>query len=105
LEEDVVRKAIVSPYVTLDGVMQAPEKWFLQFWNEEAAKPAHDQLFGSDALLLGRVTYQGFAAAWSSSTVDDVADRMNSLPKYVASTTLEGAEWNSSSLIKGNERC
>lgn len=50
----------MSTYVTLDGVMEAPEKWFLRFWNEEAAEHAHEQLFVSDALLLGRVAYQGF---------------------------------------------
>ncbi len=97
-----MRRVVVSTYVTLDGVMEAPEKWFLRFWNEEAAKYAHDQLFASDALLLGRATYQGFAAAWPSRTGDDFADRMNSLPKYVFSTTLGEAEWNNSTLLKEN---
>ena len=100
-----MRKVIASEYVSLDGVVEAPEKWTFQFWNEEHAKYAHDQLFASDALLLGRVTYQGFAAAWPSMEdfEGDFAVRMNTLPKFVVSKTLdEPLEWNNSSLIQGN---
>ena len=98
-----MRRVIVSTYVTLDGIMEAPEKWSLQFFNEEAAEYARDQLFASDALLLGRETYEGFAAAWPSMTDEEgFADRMNGLPKYVVSTTLKEAEWNNSTLIRGN---
>ncbi len=108
---DKMRKIIVSEYVTLDGVMEDPgggEKsehggWSFQFWNEEAAKYKFNELFASDALLLGRVTYQGFAKAWPSMKDEaGFADRMNSIPKYVVSTTLEKVEWNNSTLIKGN---
>ena len=96
-----MRKVVLSMYVTLDGVMEAPS-WSAPFWNEEAAKYAHDQLFASDALLLGRVTYQGFAKAWPSMTDEEgFAERMNSLPKFVVSSTLENAEWNAN-LIKEN---
>ena len=100
-----MRKVIASEYVSVNGVVEAPEKWTFQFWNDEHAKYAHDQLFASDALLLGRVTYQGFAAAWPSMEdfEGDFAVRMNTLPKYVVSTTLdEPLEWNNSTLIKGN---
>jgi dihydrofolate reductase len=98
-----VRKLVASEYVSLDGVMEEPGKWSFPFWNDEAAKFKFDELFASDALLLGRVTYQGFAAAWPSMTDEaGFADRMNSVPKYVVSTTLETAEWNNSRLIKGN---
>ena len=106
-----MRKVIVSEYVTLDGVMEDPGGgegtkhggWSFQFWNEEAAKFKFDELFASDALLLGRVTYQGFAKAWPSMTDEQgFADRMNSLPKFVVSTTLEKLEWNNSRLIKDN---
>jgi dihydrofolate reductase len=77
--------------------------WTLPYWNEEIGKVKFDELFASDALLLGRVTYQGFAAAWPSVTDEaGFADRMNSLPKVVVSTTLEEVEWNNSRLIKGN---
>jgi dihydrofolate reductase len=106
-----MRKIIVSEFVTLDGVMEDPggaEKtkhggWSFQFFNEEYMKYKFDELFASDALLLGRVTYQGFAAAWPSMMDEEgFADRMNSLPKFVVSTTLEKVEWNNSRLIKEN---
>jgi dihydrofolate reductase len=100
-----MRKVIVSEYVTLDGIMdmEAPEQWHFPFWNDELAKYAQDLLFASDALLLGRVTYEGFAATWPSvSDEQGFADRMNSLPKYVVSTTLTQVEWNNSRLIKDN---
>ena len=76
--------------------------WTGHYWNDEIAKFKLDELFESDALLLGRVTYEGFAKAWPSMTDEQgFADRMNSLPKYVASRTLEATEWNAS-LIKGD---
>ena len=92
-------------FVTLDGVMEAPETW--QFptglFNEEMQKAAFDLLIGTDALLLGRVTYELFAEAWPSMTDDDgFADRMNGLRKLVASTTLkEPLSWSNSILIEG----
>lgn len=95
-----MRKITVSEFVTLDGVMEDPA-WTFPYWNDEMAKFKLDELLGSDALLLGRVTYQGFAAAWPSRTDEQgYADRMNHLPKHVVSTTLEKAEWNNSTLIK-----
>ncbi|HLZ58034.1 MAG TPA: dihydrofolate reductase family protein [Ktedonosporobacter sp.] len=105
-------KIIVSEFVTLDGVIEAPggeeslgerSGWSMPFFNEETAKIKMDDLFSSDALLMGRVTYQIHAAAWPTMTDEDgFADRMNSLPKYVVSTTLSAVEWNNSRLIKGN---
>jgi len=96
-----MRKIVASEYVTLDGVMENPQ-WTVPFRNDEGARFKHAELFASDALLLGRVTYQGFAAAWPTSTDEQgFADRMNSLPKFVASTTLDTLEWNAS-LIKGD---
>lgn len=82
-------KLLVTEFMTLDGIMEAPEKWSFPFWNEVAAKFKHDELFATGALLLGRLTYETFAAAWPSrSDREGFADRMNSLPKYVVSTTL-----------------
>jgi dihydrofolate reductase len=98
-----MRKVVVAEFVSLDGVMEAPEKWSFQFWNDEIAKFKRDELFASDAHLLGRVTYQIFASAWPSRTDEEgFADRMNSLPKYVVSTTLKKAEWKNSYLIREN---
>ncbi len=97
-----MRKVIVTMFVSLDGVMEEPA-WTMPYWNDEIAKFKLDELFATDAHLLGRVTYQGFAAAWPSRTDEQgFADRMNSLPKYVVSTTLEKAEWNNSTIIKEN---
>lgn len=106
-----MRKVIASEYVTLDGVMEDPGGaegfkyggWSFQFWSEEAGKYKYDELFASDALLLGRITYQGFAAAWPTMEgTGDFGERMNSIQKYVVSTTLEKAEWNNSTIIKAN---
>jgi dihydrofolate reductase len=96
-----MRKIIVSTFVTLDGVMEEPQNWHSQFWSDELTEYAHGVLFASDALLLGRETYEGFASSWASRT-GEFADRINSLPKFVASTTLqEPLAWNAS-LITGD---
>src|SRR5690242_12808555 len=98
-----MRKLVVSEYLTLDGVMEAPNEWSFEFWSEEAAQFKFEELFASDALLLGRVTYQGFAAAWPAITDEaGFADRMNGLPKFVVSTTLDEVEWNNSHLMRSN---
>jgi dihydrofolate reductase len=97
------RRLVATEYVTLDGVMEEPGQWSGPFFNDEAAKFKYDELFASDALLLGRVTYEGFAKAWPTMEgTGDFGERMNSLPKYVVSTTLDTAEWNNSRLIKAN---
>jgi dihydrofolate reductase len=93
-------KIIVSEFITLDGVIEGPE-WSMPFFNEEIAKFKMDDLVVSDALLMGRVTYEIHAAAWPNEK-DGFADLMNSIPKYVVSSTLEKLEWNNSRLIKGD---
>ncbi|RNF39883.1 dihydrofolate reductase family protein [Planococcus salinus] len=94
-------KIRVAMYVTLDGVMEDPS-WTAPYWNDEIAKFQLDLLFASDALLLGRITYEEFAAAWPSATDEEgFADKMNSIPKYVVTATLKEAEWNAQ-FIKGN---
>lgn len=98
-----MRKVVVSEFVSVDGVMEHPN-WTFPFGSEEQEKYKLDELFASDALLLGRVTYEGFAGAWPSVT-DEVgfAARMNGLPKHVVSTTLqEPLEWNNSTIVKGD---
>jgi len=96
--------------VTLDGVVEDPggsegfERggWAFEFdRGPEGDKFKLDEVMASDALLLGRVTYEGFAEAWPSRT-GDFADKFNTMPKFVVSTTLEEAEWNNSTLIKNN---
>jgi dihydrofolate reductase len=96
-----MRKINAWLFVTLDGVIESPEKWVM----------ADDDMFGAieagyakaDALLLGRRTYETFAASWPKrgSEIPN-ADWMNNTPKYVASTTLESPEWNNSTVIEGD---
>ncbi len=107
-----MRKVIASEFVSLDGVMEDPS-WTFQFGSEEQEKYKFDELVAGDALLLGRVTYEGFAAAWPSmmdqyegprrAALGEYADMMNDYPKHVDSRTLqEPLEWNKSSLIREN---
>lgn len=99
-------RLIISTQVTLDGVMTVGE-WFSQHgehdWNQPAGQASFDQLFATDAFVLGRKNYEGLASVWPTLS-DDVgfADRVNSLPKYVASTSLVGPlSWNAQ-LLEGD---
>ena len=97
-----MRKVVVSEFVTLDGVFEDPA-WTLQFQSEEQNAFKFAELKAADALLLGRVTYEGFAAAWPgmAEQTGEYGAMMNGHPKYVASTTLDTAEWNAS-VLKGD---
>jgi dihydrofolate reductase len=100
---ETVRKLVVTEFLSLDGVMENP-MWTFPYWNDEIAQFKGDESNASDALLLGRVTYQGFAEAWPKRT-DEASGGVyfNSVRKYVVSTTLkEPLEWNNSHLIQGN---
>lgn len=100
-------KIVAAEYLTLDGVTEDPgpagdfehRGWSVSYWNDELADAQSELLFASDALLLGRVTYEEFVASWPSRSGDPFTDKMNSLPKFVASTTLrEPLEWNATLL-------
>ncbi len=95
-----MRKLVESTFVTLDGTISAPQVWGPPYWDDEHHAYARSLLFAADALLLGRETYEGFAAAWPSRS-GEMADRINSLPKHVASTTLTETTWNAT-LITGD---
>jgi len=106
-----MRKLIVSESLTLDGIFEGPAKtpfepfelagWTEPYFSEEQMQYMMEGMSGGDALLLGRETYQGFEPAWTAQS-GPAADYMNSVAKYVVSTTLKKAEWNNSTLIKGN---
>jgi dihydrofolate reductase len=107
-----VGRIVVTEFVSLDGVMEAPgggEDFKHAGWTfeiergDEGDKFKLDETLSSEALLLGRKTYEGFAAAWPSMT-DEVgfADKFNSMPKYVVSSTLENPEWNNTTVLKGD---
>ena len=95
-----MRKLVESTFITLDGVISSPQEWGPPYWDDEHASYASKLLFAADALLLGRLTYEGFVQAWPSRT-GELADRINSLPKYVASNTLTEATWNAT-ILEGN---
>jgi dihydrofolate reductase len=109
-EGAAVRRIVAAEYLSLDGVMEDPGSageyehrgWTVPYWNDDISKWQTDQLFASDALLLGRVTYDEFVASWPLRSGDPFTDRMNNLPKFVASTTLqEPLEWNAT-LLEGD---
>ena len=102
-------KIVITEFVSLDGVMEDPggaEDFEHGGWSfeisrgEEGDKFKLDESMSSDALLLGRTTYEGFAEAWPSRE-GEFADKFNSMPKYVVSSTLEKPEWNNSTVLKG----
>ncbi len=98
-----MRKIVAGLFISLDGVIEAPQTWHFPYFNDEMGAAVGAQMAASDAMLLGRVTYQEFAAFWPSAPADDPFTAvMNNTPKYVVSTTLETAEWQNTTLINGN---
>jgi dihydrofolate reductase len=103
-------KVVVSQFISVDGVVEDPggsESWERGGWafrfdrGDEGNKFKLDEVMASDALLLGRATYEGFAEAWPSRT-GEFADKFNGMPKYVVSTTLQDPEWNNTTVIAGD---
>ncbi|WP_019586512.1 dihydrofolate reductase family protein [Deinococcus apachensis] len=93
-----MRKIIAVEYLSLDGIMSDP-MWTAPYFNEELGELQDRWLFGSDTLLLGRVTYEGMSAAWMANTDGDrFTGRINALPKYVVTRTLTDLTWNAASL-------
>lgn len=97
-----MRKLVVSQFMSLDGVIENP-MWTFPYWNDEIAKFKQAELFGSDTILLGRVTYEGFAEAWPGRTDEEgYADRINGLPKTLVSTTVKKPSWGETTVIGSN---
>jgi dihydrofolate reductase len=103
-------KIVVTQFITLDGVVEDPGGaedfehggWAFEYERgDEGDKFKLDEVMGAGALLLGRTTYEGFAAAWPSRE-GEFADKFNNLPKYVVSTTLSDPEWNNTTVISGD---
>jgi dihydrofolate reductase len=88
----------------LDGVIEAPETWHFPYLSDDMQAFINEAINTADAFLYGRVTYAGFASFWPTQTENEfgIADKLNNTPKYVVSTTLDKAEWNNATLIKGN---
>jgi len=115
-EEDAMGELMVNMFVSLDGVIQGPGLpdedreggfehggWQAPYFDEESGKVITEHTARLEALLLGRKTYEIFAAYWPQAAASDpIAARLNSAPKYVASRTLDTVEWNNSKLIEGD---
>lgn len=98
-----MRKIAAGLFITLDGVIESPDQWQFPYFNDELGQEVTAQMDATDAMLLGRKTYQEFASFWPTAPADDpFTARMNNTPKYVVSTTLDTVEWQNSTLIKGN---
>lgn len=94
-----MRKLIVTEFLTLDGVFEDPTPWQSPYSSPEIGPFKRDELFGCGALLLGRTTYEGFAEYWPTATgTGDFGERMNRLPKFVATTNPGPLEWNATAL-------
>ena len=97
-----MRKLIESTFSSLDGVISDPQKWGPPYWDDDHSNYAQKLIFSSDALLLGRATYEGFAEAWPARAgANEYTDRINEMPKHVASRTLTETTWNAT-VIEGD---
>jgi dihydrofolate reductase len=98
-----MRRIIAGLFISLDGVVEAPETWHFPYFNDEMGEAVAAQAAQSDTMLLGRKTYEEFAAYWPNQSSDvPFADVMNGTPKLVASTTLDHVDWQNSTLIEGD---
>jgi dihydrofolate reductase len=98
-----MRKIVAGEFISLDGVVEAPNEWHFPYFNDEMGEAVGSDMTGADAMLLGRRTYEEFASVWPSRPSDEPgADFMNDTPKFVVSTTLKTVEWQNSTLINGD---
>jgi dihydrofolate reductase len=99
-----MRKVVAGLFITLDGVVESPEKWQLDYFDQDVMAGMGTHIAAEDTVLLGRVTYQEWADYWPTSTDEPYASHINNTPKYVVSTTLDKVEWgkwDNATLIKG----
>jgi len=96
-----MRRIVNSTFVSLDGVINHMERWHFDFIDDELEARALDQMRDSDALLLGRHTYDAYASVWPGRD-GELADRINAIAKYLASTTMQTAEWTNTRIIAGD---
>ena len=97
-----MRKIVAGLMVSVDGVVDAPETWTGPYYGADVGQAVGSLIAAGDTLLLGRVTYETFAASFAGSTSDPMAAQMNAVPKVVVSTTLDEASWENSTLIRGD---
>jgi dihydrofolate reductase len=99
-----MRKLVSSFFISLDGVVEAPDKWHFPYFNDEMGQAVGDAIAASDSMLIGRRTYEEWAAFWpqQDSASDPFVSVMNETPKFVASTTLEKVDWQNTTLLEGD---
>jgi dihydrofolate reductase len=97
-----MRKVVAWLFVSLDGVVEAPNEWQFDSLDEDMGADITAQIAAEDAILLGRVTYEAWAAYWPTSTDEPFASHINKTPKYVFSTTLDEVKWENCTLVKGD---
>jgi dihydrofolate reductase len=99
-----MRKLVSSFFISLDGVVEAPDKWHFPFFNDEMGAAVGDAIAASDSMLLGRNTYEEWAAYWphQDPASDPFVSVMNDTPKFVASTTLNEVDWQNTTLLGGD---
>jgi dihydrofolate reductase len=105
LEEVCMRKVVAAEFLSLDGVMESPEKWHFPYFNDEMGQAVGKSFAAADTMLLGRVNYEEWAAFWPGQDPEEnpMAAQMNAIQKYVVSTTLEEPlSWQNSTLINEN---
>ena len=97
-------KLIAQTFLTIDGVMEAPDKWQLAngLFDDKLGEPIGAAFQTAGAMLLGRVTYQEFAGFWPNQANDPFAEILNKKPKYVVTNTLKSADWENTSILKGD---
>lgn len=94
-----MRRVINSTYLSVDGVVREPERWTFDYRSEDITRHTHDLLFSVDAMIMGRRTYEIFSEVWPNVTDDTgMADRVNAMPKFVASDTLTDPAWNNTTV-------
>jgi len=97
-----VGKIVSSFFISLDGVVEAPDQWHFSYFNDEMGDAVGKAAETTDALLMGRVLYEEWAGYWPTSTDEPFASFLNNTPKYVVSRTLQEATWNNTTIINGD---
>ena len=97
-----MRQVTAALFISLDGVVEAPDKWQFDLFDQDMAAAMAEAIAQEDTVLMGRVTYQEWAGYWPTATDEPYASHINNVLKYVVSTTLDSVDWNNSTLIKGS---
>ena len=92
-------KLVSNFFISMDGVVEAPDQWHFPYWNDEMEAAVGKGFETTEAMLMGRVLYDEWAAYWPASTDEPVASLFNTMPKYVVSRTLRSADWNNTTVI------